>query len=66
MPEFDNLRDPAAPRKPHGDELEQALPDGEAPAMEDDDEEKTGLLADTAAGRGPAPADEPAMEDDAD
>ena len=63
MPEFDNLREPHEPTRPHGDKLEQALPDGDAPEMEDEDEERTGLLADTAADRADAaPSDAPEME----
>ena len=63
MPEFDNVRDPDGPRQPHGDKLEELLPDGDAPEMEDEDEEKTGLLADTAADRADAaPSDAPEME----
>jgi hypothetical protein len=65
VPEFDNVRDPGAPRRPHGDKLEEALPDGEAPALEDDDEERSGLLADAAGDRLGAAADAPAMEDPA-
>ena len=28
-PEFDNLREPKEPTRPHGDKLEELLPDGD-------------------------------------
>ena len=63
MPEFDNLREPREPTRPHGDKLAEALPDGDEPEMEDEGEERTGLLADTAADRlDAASSDAPEME----